>query len=89
MGFNPIQAWLDMKAQLPALEIENIGGKYIYPIFIALIVIEYFRAKDLFDLKESFSGLVMGIGATVIRIFTNVFEITIYMFLFWWSAPFR
>jgi len=89
MGFNPIQAWLDMKAQLPALEIENIGGKYIYPIFVALIVIEYFRAKDLFDLKESFSGLVMGIGATVIRIITNVFEITLYMFLFWWSAPFR
>jgi len=38
MSFNPIQAWLDMKAQLPELAIEGIGIKYIYPIFLVLIV---------------------------------------------------
>ena len=89
MAFNPIQAWMDMKAQLPVLEIEHYGAYYVYPIFIGLILIEYFRAKDLFDLRESWAGFVMGVIATIIRLITNVFEITIYMFLFWWAAPLR
>ncbi|MFN6115714.1 MAG: hypothetical protein ACK46C_07505, partial [Flavobacteriales bacterium] len=87
--FNPIQAWLDMKASLPELPIEGIGIKYIYPIFLVLIILEYLRAKELFDLKESLSGFVIGLGATVIRVITNVFEITLYMFLFWWAADWR
>ena len=30
--FNPLQAWLDMKAQLPELAIEGIGITYVYPV---------------------------------------------------------
>lgn len=78
-----------MKAQLPALPIESFGLIYLYPVFVALIIWEYIQAKELYDLKESFSGLVIGIGATIIRVITNVFEITLYMFLFWWAAPLR
>lgn len=89
LSFDPISAWLDMKAQLPELEIENIGAKYIYPIFIALILLEYFKAKHLFDLKESWAGFVMGVVATIVRVVTNVFEITLYMFLFYLAADWR
>jgi sterol desaturase/sphingolipid hydroxylase (fatty acid hydroxylase superfamily) len=89
MAFNPIQAWLDMKAQLPELAIEDIGIKYVYPVFLALIILEYVNARHLFDLKESWAGFVIGAGATIIRVITNVFEITLYMFLFAWAAPFR
>jgi sterol desaturase/sphingolipid hydroxylase (fatty acid hydroxylase superfamily) len=87
--FNPIQAWLDLRAQLPELAIEGIGARYIYPVFVVLILMEYFKARQLFDLKESLSGFVMGIVATVVRVVTNVFEITLYMFLFWWAADWR
>lgn len=89
MNFNPIEAWLHLKEQLPPLAIEGIGIKYIYPIFLVLIVFEYFQAKHLYDLKESLSGFAMGIGATIARVFTNVFEITIYLWLFWVFAPLR
>lgn len=89
MPFNPIEAWLHMKSQLPALEIEGIGIKYVYPIFLVLIILEYLRAKHLFDLKESLSGFVIGMGATVMRVFTNVFEITLYLWLFQAFAPLR
>jgi len=89
MTFDLIQAWMDLKAQLPVLAIEDIGLKYVYPIFLGLIVMEYINARHLYDLKESLSGLAIGIGATVIRVVTNVFEISLYMLLFWWAADFR
>lgn len=89
MPFNPIDAWLHMKAQLPRLDIEGIGIKYVYPIFLVLIILEYLRAKHLFDLKESLSGFVIGIGATIMRVITNVFEITVYLWLFQAFAPLR
>lgn len=80
---------MELKAQLPELPIEGIGARYIYPFFVALIVFEYFRAKELYDLKESLAGFVMGSVATIIKVVVNVFEITLYMLLFAWSAPFR
>lgn len=89
MDFNPIDAWLEMKAMLPPLPIESIGIKYVYPIFLVLIIWEYVQARELFDIKESLSGFAIGAGATVIRVLTNVFEITLYMFLFQWAEPFR
>lgn len=89
MGFNIVEEWFRMKEQLPKLDIEHYGLVYVYPVFIVLILIEYFKAKDLFDLKESLSGFVIGLGATAIRVVTNVFEISLYMFLFWWAADFR
>ncbi len=89
MSFNLIEAWKEMAAQLPELPIQMIGLKYVYPIFVILIVIEYLRAKHLYDLKESFSGAVIAIGATVVRFLTNVFEISLYLFLFALAEPIR
>lgn len=84
-----LNAWMDLKAQLPELPIEGFGLVYIYPIFGALMVIEYFRARELFDLKESFSGMLIGTGATLMKVFTGVFEVSVYLFLFHWAAPLR
>lgn len=78
-----------MRDQLPKLEIEHFGLVYVYPVFLVLIIMEYLKAKEYFDLKESLSGFVIGIGATLIRVITNVFEITLYMWLFWKFAPLR
>ena len=64
MTFDLIQAWMDLKAQLPELAVEGIGLKYVYPVFLGLIVLEYVNAKHLYDLKESLSGFIIGVGAT-------------------------
>ncbi|MFT3885582.1 MAG: sterol desaturase family protein [Flavobacteriales bacterium] len=89
MHFNLIDSWLHMRSQLPKLEIEHFGLFYVYPVFLALIIIEYLKAKDYFDLKESLSGFVIGVGATLIRVVTNVLEISLYMWLFWKTAGLR
>ena len=89
LAFNPIQSWLDMKDDVPELEISDWGIKYLYPVFLVLIVVEYLNAKHVYDLKESLAGFVMGIIATLVRLITNVFEITLFMFLFQWAADFR
>lgn len=89
MDFNLIEAWLDLKRQLPELPIEGVGAKYIYPLFILLMIGEYVQARHLFDLKESWAGVVMGLVATLIKVIANVFEISIMLFLFYWAEPFR
>ena len=52
-SFNPIDAWLSMKAQLPPLAIQDIGLKYLYPFLIALVVLEYVKAKHLYNLNNT------------------------------------
>ena len=89
MTFNPIDAWLQMKAQLPPLAIEGIGIKYIYPIFLGLLLLEFYNAKDLYNIKETWASFVILVGATVIRVLTNVFEITLYFYLFHLAEPLR
>lgn len=87
--FNPVEAWLHMKAQLPPLKIEGIGIMYVYPFFLALLLFEFYKAKHLYNLKETFASFVILVGATVIRVLTNVFEITLYFFLFKLAEPLR
>ena len=65
MDFNLIEAWLEMKDQLPELPIEGIGIKYVYPIFLVLLLAEFFNAKHLYDLKETWASFVILVGATM------------------------
>ncbi len=88
-SFNPIDAWLSMKSQLPPLKIEGIGITYIYPIFLVLLLLELYQAKHLYNLRETFASFVILVGATLMRVFTNVFEITLYFFLFQLAEPLR
>ncbi|HOP43906.1 MAG TPA: sterol desaturase family protein [Flavobacteriales bacterium] len=89
MAFDLVQEWKELVAQVPELPIQDFGLTYIYPVFVVLIIIEYLKAKELFDLKETLSGFVIAAGATVMRLLTNVFEISVYLFLFAWAEPFR
>lgn len=84
-----IQWWIHLKEQLPPLSIEGIGIKYVYPIFLVLLLIELVNAKHLYNLKETFASFVILVGATLIRVFTQVFELTLYMFIFWKTAGLR
>ena len=84
-----IDEWLALKRSLPVLEIEGIGIKYVYPIFLGCLLMEYFNAKHLYSLKETFASFIILVGATVIRVITNVFEILLYFFLFRVAADFR
>ena len=54
----------------------------IYPLFLALMVLEYFLAKHLFDLKESFAGFVIAAVASVIAFFSKVVAFGIFVFFF-------
>ncbi len=84
-----IDEWLALKRSLPELPIEGIGIKYVYPVFLVLLIIEYVNAKHLYNLKETFASFIILVGATLIRVVTNVFEILLYFFLFWKTADLR
>ncbi|MBS1546667.1 MAG: sterol desaturase family protein [Bacteroidetes bacterium] len=88
-SFNPVTAWLEMKAQLPVLQIQDIGLKYLYPVLVALVVLEYVQAKHLYNLKETWASFAIAAGATVMRVITQVFEVTLYFFLFQLAEPLR
>ena len=51
MAFDLVQEWKELVAQVPELPIQDFGLTYIYPVFVVLIIIEYLKAKELFDLK--------------------------------------
>ena len=89
MAIDLVQEWRELVDQVPELPIQDFGLTYIHPVFVVLIIMEYLKAKELFDLKETLSGFVIAAGATVMRLFTNVFEISVYLFLFAWAEPFR
>ena len=89
MTFPLVNEWLALKASLPVLDIEGIGIKFVYPIFLVLLIVEYINAKHLYNLKETFASFIILVGATLIRVITNVFEILLYFFLFWKSADLR
>jgi len=55
---------------------------YVYPILIAFMIVEYLSAKHLFDLKESFSSLVIAGVSTVIATFTKAVAIGIFFLVF-------
>jgi sterol desaturase/sphingolipid hydroxylase (fatty acid hydroxylase superfamily) len=63
--------------------------KYLYPILLALIVIEYFNARHLYDVKESLSGMVIAIVASIIASFTKVVAVAIFFVVFELAAPLR
>ena len=60
----------------------DVVVKYIYPIFGLLMVLEYFSAKHLFDLKESFAGFVVAIVASVIASFSKLVALAIFFLIF-------
>ncbi len=63
--------------------------KYIYPFLIALIIIEYLQARDLYDLKESAASMVIAIVATMIATVTKVYALGVFILIFETFKEFR
>ncbi len=66
------------------------GMKYIYPILIGFMIIEFLVARENYELKDAMAGFGIALGASVIASFTKVFTVVV---IFQWCfdvlAPFR
>lgn len=63
--------------------------KYLYPLIVVLIVLEYLNARHLFNIKESLSGIVIAIGASVIAVFTKAVALGVFFVVFELFKPLR
>ncbi len=63
--------------------------KFIFPAYILLIIIEYYQAKDNYDLKESASSFVIAGVSTTIAFFTKVVAFGVFIFVFELSKDLR
>lgn len=53
------------------------GMKYIYPILIGFMVVEYLVARDNYELKDSLAGFGIALGASIVASFTKVFTVVV------------
>ena len=67
----------------------ELGIIFIYPFLAVLIVIEFLKARHLYDIKESFSSLGIAAVSTLIVTFTKVASFGVFVFLFEISKDFR
>ena len=65
------------------------GMIYIYPLLITLIVLEYLKAKDLYDVKETFSSFAIAAVSSLIVTFTKVVAFGVFVYLFDYFRDFR
>ncbi|MEQ9007887.1 MAG: sterol desaturase family protein, partial [Ekhidna sp.] len=66
------------------------GMKYIYPILIGFMVVEYLVAKENYELKDSLAGFGIALGASIVASFTKVFTVVvIFQWFFDTLAPLR
>ncbi|TWO33275.1 sterol desaturase family protein [Seonamhaeicola sediminis] len=65
------------------MELElNELSKYVIPVFSFLIVFEYLLARHYFDLKESLSGIAIGIGASIMSLISKTFTLGVFILFF-------
>ena len=74
---------------MPEFDMANAAIKYAFPAFIIIMIIEYYMAKHLFDLKESFAGLLIAIGASFITTATKAVTLGIFFVVFEYSKDLR
>lgn len=69
----------------------NIGLalKFIYPFYALLIVIEYFKAKENYDLKESASSFAIAAVSTGIAVFTQIVTLSVFVLVFEFFKEYR
>jgi sterol desaturase/sphingolipid hydroxylase (fatty acid hydroxylase superfamily) len=60
----------------------DAATKYVVPVYILLIIVEYLRAKDNYNLKESASSFVIAGVSAVIASFTMVWAFLVFVFVF-------
>jgi len=67
----------------------DIYIKYFFPVLIAVIIIEYFSARHLYNLRESLSSFVIAGVSTVIASFTKIVALGVFIFFFELFKHFR
>lgn len=66
------------------------GMKYVYPFLIIFLIVEFFIAKENYELKDSLAGIGIALGASIINSFTKVFTVAvIFQFFFDLFEPIR
>jgi sterol desaturase/sphingolipid hydroxylase (fatty acid hydroxylase superfamily) len=70
-------------------DMADMAVKYAFPVLILLIIIEFFMAKHLFDIKESASAFAVAIGATLITAATKTITLGVFIFLFEYTKDLR
>lgn len=56
--------------------------KYIFPLYTFLIILEYYKAKENYNLKESASSFVIAGVSTLISTFTQVVGLGVFIIIF-------
>ncbi len=66
------------------------GMKYIYPVLVGFMILEYVVAKENYELKDSLAGFGIALGASVVASFTKVFTVVVvFQWFFDVMSPFR
>jgi sterol desaturase/sphingolipid hydroxylase (fatty acid hydroxylase superfamily) len=63
--------------------------KYIYPFLAILIVVEFVKARHLYNLKESLSGFGIAAGASLVAFFSKFYEVALITLFFTLFEPLR
>ena len=63
-------------------DMANAAVKYAFPAFVLIMLIEYYMAKHLFDLKESLAGVIIAIVASIITAATKAATLGLFILVF-------
>ncbi len=63
--------------------------KYLYPLLGALILLEFLKARENYDLKESASGMVIAIVASLVAVVTKAVALGVFFVVFEFFKPLR
>ncbi len=53
------------------------GMKYIYPVLVVFMVVEYLIARENYELKDSLAGFGIALGSSIVASFTKVFAVVV------------
>lgn len=56
--------------------------KFVIPVFLGIMVLEYFNAKHLYNLKESASSMAIALVSTLIATFTKAVAFGVFILVF-------
>ncbi len=59
----------------------NTAIKYLVPFYVLLIIIEFLRARENYNIKESLSSFAIAIVSTGIAVFTKVWALAVFVFV--------
>ena len=62
---------------------------YLYPFLVTLMVLEFFFARHLYDVKETLSGFAIALGATLVASFTKLVALAVFVVIFEFFKDFR